>query len=413
MNSGWKRLIPLCLERAGAVPLSVNIKVSDIKGDETSLQALLLHVSRISHLSLTEYSSIEGVADDLPGLFVSPMLNLTSLELEQTEEPTEPLPSDGAPAPPLFQNVSKLKSLHLTRTPLYPAVFSITSLVELKLVGYTIPFHFGEFIEFLHSNPSLELAILELQFAEGSVEIVPERKASLPRLRRLEFTCGSAADARGLLSYLSLRRGVHIAIQGSHSNPCEDLAPFLPSPLTPIQQLLTPITTIKYWGYPVCRHTVSGDGQFSVQSSKAPSMIYDAFRLFVTAAVREFHIGAVRIDPGNGLLSWSLGRLPTLETLILSETPISSGSLSVLAGEPILCPSLKTIAFFDCKMSGVVIKELGEVLEKRRDSTAARLYRVVIVNNTQALPNLQLIHNLRKIVPCVDIGVGDQLPDLL
>ena len=303
MSNRWKRLIPLCLERAGEVPLSVDIKVSDMKGDKISLQALLPHVSRISHLSLTEYSSIEGVADDLPGLFVSPMLNLTSMELEQIDESTEPLPPNGAPAPPLFQNVSKLKSLHLTRTPLYPAVFSITSLVELKLVGYTIPFHFGEFIELLHSNQNLELAILELQFTEGSVEISPERKVSLPQLRRLEFTCGSAADARGLLSYVSLRRDIHIAIQGSHSNPCGDLASFLPSPPTPIRQLFAPITAIEYWGSPVRHRTVRGDGQLSVRTSKAAPVMYDVFMLFVTEAVREFHIGAICIDPGDRRLS--------------------------------------------------------------------------------------------------------------
>ena len=63
-------------------------------------------------------------------------------------------------------------------------------------------------------------------------------------------------------------------------------------------------------------------------------------------------------------------------------------------------------------MTEEVIRELGEVLEKRRGSTAVRLYRVVIVNNTLALPDLQLIHKLQKFVLRVDIGVGDQLPDL-
>ena len=36
--------------------------------------------------------------------------------------------------------------------------------------------------------------------------------------------------------------------------------------------------------------------------------------------------------------------------IVLSTTHIFPGSLSVLVGKPILCPSLKTIAFFDCKL---------------------------------------------------------------
>ena len=411
MGSGWKRLVPLCLERAGAVPLIVNITVSDVGRNEMFLQALLPHVYRISHLSLTGYPSIEGVADDLPGFFAFPIPNLTSLKLEQATQPTEAFPPNQIPAPPLFRNVSKLKLLHLTRTPVYPAVFSITSLVELKLIGYTTPFHFGRFIEFLQSNRNLELVTMDLRFAEGSIQVAPERTASLPQLRRLAFTCGSATDMRGLLSCVTLRRGVSITIQGSRSNPCADLASFLPFPCIPIRELLTPITIIKYRVSPRRLHIFSGEGELSFQSPKTGSM-YNEFNLFDTGTVREFHVNTHCPNPGSDYLSWPLRRLPALEVLVLSETRLSPGSLFALANEPILCPSLKTIVFFDCQVTGDAIRELERVLAKRRDSTAARLYRVVIVNNTCALPNLQLIHQLRTIVPRVDVGVGDELPDL-
>ena len=49
-------------------------------------------------------------------------------------------------------------------------------------------------------------------------------------------------------------------------------------------------------------------------------------------------------------------------------------------------------------MTEEVIRELREILEKRRGSTAVRPYRVVIVNNTLALSDLQLIHRLQKFV---------------
>jgi len=405
-------LVPLCLERAGVVPLIVSITVSDVGRDVVFLHALLPHVSRISRLSLKGYSSIEGVADDLPGFFAFTIPNLTSLELEQTTQPPATFPPNGISAPPLFQSVSKLKSLHLTRTPLYPAVFTITSLVELKLVGYTTPFHFGRFIEFLQSNPTLELVTIDLRFAEGSVRVAPERTTSLPQLRRLAFTCGSAADTRGLLSCVTLRRSVSIAIQGSQSNLCADLAPFLPPPSTPIWELFAPITTIKYRVSPRRFHISNGDGELSFQSHRTPPM-YNEINLFVTGTVREFHVNAHYLGPGYDYLSWPLRRLPALEALVLSEMRLPPGSLSALANEPVLCPSLKTIAFFDCQMTADAMRELEGVLARRRYSTAARLYRVVIVNNTHALPDLQLIHQLRGLALRVDVGVGDELPDLL
>ena len=408
IDSRWKRLVPLCLERSATVPLSVKISVSDIKGNEDFLQTLIPHVSRISGLYLTGYSSIESVADDLPGFFNSQIPPLTSLELEQADQPAEASPSNGASAPPLFRDLSKLRSLHCIRTPLYPAVFSIISLVELKLVDYAVPFYFREFIEFLHSNPNLELIILDLQFSEGSMWNTPKRKAPLPQLQRLVFTCGSTTDARALLSWVSLRHGSHITIQGSQSNPCYDLALFLPSPPVSIRELLAPITAIKYlssrW-----LHIFGGDGRLSFQSSKFTTTMYNGLNLFAAGTVREFHIDAVRLR----YLSWSLGKLPALEALVFSETHLPTGSLSALAKEPPLCPSLKTIAFFDCEVTEDVIEELEGVLAKRKDSTAARLYRVVIVNTTYALPDLQLIHQLRNFVPRVDVGVGDELPDLL
>ena len=407
IGSGWKRLVPLCLERAGAVHLNVSISVSDIRGDEDFLQALLPHTSRISHLSLTGYSSIERVADDLPGFFTSPMSNLTSLELEQIEAPTESFPSDETPAPPLFRDVSKLKSLYSTRTPLYPTVFNITSLVELKLVGYTGTLHFRKFIKFLHLNPSLETVTLDLQFAEGSVRIVPDRTVSLPQLRQLAFTCASAADTRGLLSCVSLRRGVHIKIQASQSNASTALASFLPSPPTPIQELLTPVTTIKYQYSPRWFQIFGGDGQLSFQTPQTPWTLYGEFNLFVIETTREYHVNIYHN------LSSALEQLSALEALVFSRVDQFPGSLPELAKEPIPCPSLKTIAFFDCTVTGSMIKELEKVLEKRRDSTAARLYRVVIVNNTRALPDLQSILQLQRFVPCVDVRVGNELPDLL
>jgi len=413
IGSGWKRLVPLCLERAGAAPLTANISLLDIEDDAEGckgfLQALLPHVPRISHLSLTGYAPVTDVENILPGFFASPMLNLTSLELEQAGYSTEFFPSRGTPAPQLFQNISKLKSLHLGRTPLYPVLYNIESLVELKAAYDRAPFQ--KFIGFLESNPNLEAIDLHITFAEAPASVTPERVVSFPRLKRLALTCDNAVDSRALLSYLSLPQGINLDIYGSMRNSCGDLASFLPCPPTLIQDCLAPITTVKCLRS-VALHLFSNDGSFSFRNHILPSKLCEEFNLFPTGAVREFHLHC-RSYRDQGQLSWPLERLPALEALAFDRTSVVPGFLSALTKKPILCPSLKTIAFLNCMVSRETIDELEEVLAKRENSDASRLHRVVIVYGIYELPRSDMIIRLQRLVPRVDIMVGDELPDLL
>ena len=409
IGNGWKRLAPLCLERSGVVPLTVNITVSAIKGDKDFLQALLPHTSRISHLSLTGYPSIEEVADDLPDFFASPILNLTSLELEQTGEPAESFPSNEIPAPPLFQHVSKLKSLRLTRTPLYPSLISIRSLVELELVGYTTPFPFGKFIGFLRLNSTLELVVLDTQFVDVPAWIFPARVVSLSHLRQLSFTCAHPIDAKALISSISFPRGVSFEVSSSRTQDSVDPRSFLPSPPTPIRRLLTPITTIKCQDRPGVTQLYGNNSYFSFRCSGFGPHAYWEFSSFSTTAVREFHVKTSSCHD----LSWPLARLPALETLVLVDiTSFPHRSLDFLADEPIPCPSLKTIAFLDCGLDRTMVGELEGVVSRRKDSTAAWLHRVVIVSRFGRLPDRQLIHRLRQFIPRVDVRIDEELPEL-
>ena len=366
VNTRWKGLIPLCLKRSAEVPLAVRLSVPDIEGDKRFLKTLVPHLPRISNLSLIGFSSVEDLIDDLPGFFGSKTrkLRVTALELEQTWEQIEWFPSNRTPRPPLFRNISKLKSLHLTQIPFYPALYRLPALIELKLVGYrSIPFK--KFIEFLGSNGALETVVLDLGFVGAASPVAPEVKASLPRLRRLAFTCASAGDARGLLSCVTLPRGIHITIQASQSNPCVDLVSFLPHPPTPIRHLLGPITVVKDQATPWEVRLLSDNGRFSFRSPKTPSMPFGEFTLFATDTVREFHVNAHELVPGGGNLSWPLKRLPALEVLALSKMRLPRGSFSALAKEPVLCPPLKTLALFDCEMSTDVTRELEGILTKR------------------------------------------------
>lgn len=409
ISSDWKRLVPSCLERAGEVPLTVNIRVSDIKGDEIFLEAILPHTSRIAHLSLAGYRSIAAVAKIIPIFFISTMHNLISLELQQSSKPLEIFPFEAPPMSPISWELSRLTSLRLTRTPLYPALTNITSLVELDFAGYTTPFNFRKFTSFLGSNPDLKIITLDIQFVDCMPWVWSMRTVSLPRLRYLSFTCADPMDARGLFSSLFLPRGVSLEVIGSQANQCFELYSFLPSPPTPIQEILAPITTIKYQNYPRAVEFHGNDSYLSFRCSQFPFGTYSEFSLFPITTVREFH---VKIDPYSDL-SWPLSQLPALETLVLVGVPaFPIQAFAFLTEQPVLCPSLKTIAFFDCVLNSRATRELEEGVARRKNSTAAWLHRIAIVRRSGALPDHKFIHRLRSYVPYVDARIDDKLPDL-
>jgi len=366
----------------------------------------------IGCLRLAGYPSIGTVADDLPSFFGSPMPNLTSLELQQAAEPAELFPSSETPAPPVFQNVEKLGSLLLTRTPLYPALFAIKSLRELKLLGYTSLFNFGTFVGFLRSNLELESVTLDIQFVTDSVEAAPTKKVPLSHLRHLSITCSKPIDSKGLLSSISLPQAIHIEVISTHSGEPLQLGSFLPSPPTPIRKLLAPITTIKTQITPWEIQLFGNDSVFTFRSRERLLKLHPEMLLFPLTAVRELYTNLRPYAYTEILLSAMMKVLPALEILAISKTAFPAGLLSALTVEPASCPSLRTIAFFDCDIDSDTIKNLGEAIAKRRDSMGARLYRVVIVNSTGTPPDLTSIQQLRMSVPCVEVRVDDKLPDL-
>ncbi|KAF9784702.1 hypothetical protein BJ322DRAFT_863274 [Thelephora terrestris] len=412
LATAWKRLVPLCLERAGAVPLAVDITVSNIKSGEYFLKTLLPNVPRIKSLRLTGYSSVEAIVDNLPGFFDSPMLNLVSLELQQSAAPVQPFPSDETPTPPVFRDIRTLKSLHLTQTPIYPALFHITSLVKLGLIGYTTPLDLGALIGFLDSNLALEFVDLDIRFTDGSVSETPVRTVSLSRLRHLSLTCSKEIDSRGLLSSIIFPRGVHLEVLLTKLGDIAKFNSFLPSSLKQIRELLHPISIVKTQFTPPMLQLSGNNSFLSLSAVGRQSSFYSGIGLFVTANVREFHVDIHPSPPTDNRLSWVLERLPALEILVFSKTVFPPGTLDILAAEPVLCPSLHTVAFFDCDLPVEMVKELGDVITKRYKTFAIQPHRVVLVYNTTTPPKLQAIQQLRKSVSCVEVRVDDKLPDL-
>jgi len=108
-------------------------------------------------------------------------------------------------------------------------------------------------------------------------------------------------------------------------------------------------------------------------------------------------------------LSVMLELLSGLETLAFSETDFPFRLLPALIRDPVLCPALRTIAFFNCEVNTGAVKRLEEAIAKRRDPTVAR---VVIVVSTETPPDLASVERLREFVSHVEVRVDDALPDL-
>ena len=386
----------------------MNITVPDARRSKEFLKLLPPQTSRVASLRLTGFPFVEAVAAALPGLFSSPMSNLISLELEQTMEPVESSPLDQVDVPLIFQNVAKLESLRLTRTPLYPAVYKITSLKELELLGYTSPFHFGTLVGFLDSNPKLELVVLDIQFATGSVETAPARKVTLPHLQRLSITCCNAVDSKGLLSCISLPRGVHLEVVYIRPDQRVRLGSFLPSPPTPIQELLAPMTNVKTRITPQELRLFGNGSVFTFRPPAALLDIHPELSLFPGTTIRELytHIHPLKYYD----ISVMLQLLPALETLAFSETEFPFRLLPALTREPVLCPALRTIAFFNCEANPEAVRMLEEAIAMKRDPMAAR---VVIVSSSETPPDLAPVEFLRGAVSYVEARADGGFPNLL
>ena len=153
----------------------------------------------------------------------------------------------------------------------------------------------------------------------------------------------------------------------------------LPSPLTPIHDLLTPVTIFRTrdesYGF-----QVFGNGSpFILNPPSHLVGLGAAFELFPVALVREIHLGIRHFNFCGEYVSYFIDFLPALEILAIYGAAVFPFELlSTLTEEPALCPVLKTIALFDCDTNPDAMEKLGEALTRRRDLAAVRVYRVVL-----------------------------------
>jgi len=232
-------------------------------------------------------------------------------------------------------------------------------------------------------------------------------------LGKSPFLAFKAIDSRRLLSSISLPRGAHIEVTFDHPAPELLIDAFLPSPLTPIHDLLTPITIFKTRNESHGFQVFGNGSSFTFNSPSHLVGLGAVFELLPVAPVREIHLGIRHFAFCGDYVSYLMSFLPALEILAIYRAAVFPfGLLPTLTEEPAVCPVLRTIAFFDCNTNSGATKGLGEALTRRRDSAAVRVYRVVIVSSAGAMPDRASVQQLRKSVPCVDVRMDETLPDL-
>ena len=151
------------------------------------------------------------------------------------------------------------------------------------------------------------------------------------------------------------------------------------------------------------------NGSFSFQESySGDARPFIEFPLLSLTNVREFHLKQVS---GSNWGTFDPSFLPALETFAVDcKTGAPDHLLSALFLNPSFPPSLKTLAFLNCALSGDFMEALTQFASDRTNTASALLRRVVIVDSRGKLPTEASIDALGKHVPDVDIRVGKRLP---
>ena len=129
------------------------------------------------------------------------------------------------------------------------------------------------------------------------------------------------------------------------------------------------------------------------------------------ADVRVFRLIRQAKRPRINKMIFSSSSLLALETLVVEhEVTLSHLFSEYFSDSP--SPSLKTLAFLDCRLDEGFMDELARFAYNRKNATLARLNHVVIIDSSGILPGFMTsLDKLRKHVPTVDAQIGKRLPE--
>ena len=397
-----KGLTALTLQRVKAAPLKVHLDAG-IR-DPGSYDLLAPYAQNIETLWITGPTTVEKLRRALPN-FPRSTPNLRSLSLNTVVHRDQSID-------PFESIASTLEYLEFFDIPLYPSILRLRSLTEFSYVVYEFDLHLDTLLDFLEENHMLERVTLDVRFKEASLRSLRRRTTIGNRLRYLSIWCRGAANSQAIISRIALQRGAQLDITTNSSGGLNDILSGVST--THLLNLPSP-TFIKYRTCPRSIRLSGPNGKFSMQSpfilSEGP--LFTEFPLLPLTDVREFRLVHRSPEKASRTLSplvFDQSPFPALEILTVNcETSISY-LLSALFSNPPSPPLLKTLAFMGCNLTEDFMEELTQYVSKRKDTTSAWLYKVVIVHPDGVFPSITAIRKLGEHVPVVDVRIGTKLP---
>ncbi|KAF9784621.1 hypothetical protein BJ322DRAFT_1109331 [Thelephora terrestris] len=390
-------LTELTLERAKTAPLQVTLQTPSPCCVPTP------YIQSIDTLRYIKLVTMEKLRQAVPG-FPRSTPNLRLLRLNSAVGAVWDRSVD-----PFESLTPTLRCLQLSEIPLYPAILQLRSLTELVYSnpGFDLPL--DTLLDFLEGNHSLKHVILNIVFRTDSLRCSRRQTPARNQLQRLSIFCRHAMDAHALISGIALQRGADLAMCAYSDAKLNDIL----SGVSPTHLLNARSPThMLYRSYPRTIGVTGPNGKLSLCDKRGLTGgdPFEEFPFLSLTHVQSFHL--LHRVPENvrhtlNLIVFDQSPFPALETLAVDCETSVSHLLSALFSNPSSPHSLTTLIFVDCDLDEEFMEQLTRYASDRRGTTSAWLHQVKIVNLNGVFPSVASIHRLRKLVPLVEVKMGD------
>ena len=387
------------LKRAKEARLEVHLDMDSIFPG--FLDIIAPYLGNIKALRFSQLTAIEDLTRTLPN-FPQSMPNLRSLELVDSGDRPNWDPS----LDPFEPFSDTLREISLYDIPLYPSFLKPRTLTELTLEYGKTPLPLGALLDYLEESHSLKRVDISIYFMDTTLPI-PQRRATITnRLQHLSITCWDARVSQTLVSSIPLQRGAHLAIS-SYDGDGLRLKDILSGiSMTHLPNLLSP-TFMKYEPFAQEIQLIGPNGSFLYDTHHYSKMgAFVDFLILPLTNVQEFHLAYAKSP-----ITFDPQLFPSLQTLVIENIDRPHLFFTLLSN-PSSFPSLNTLAFLGCYIAegSGFMEELVRFASGRKNTTSARLHRVVMVQDTGDSPDVDSIRELEKHVPVVEVLFGSELP---
>ena len=397
------RLAGLSLKRCQAAPLELWLSMRLVDPRLTAL--ITPYIQNTEALFVHNISTIRELAQVLPD-FPRSMPNLQALELASDPVLAHHVEREFVSAEPLGQPTFTLTHLSLSFVPLYPSLQRLTTLTNLTLRNYMIDLHIDTLLDFLEANRALEHVDLGFRFTRLPFRDSRHQVGIVNRLRSLSICFGCVAGGNALISRIPLQKGARLEIRSQDWNA--GLSEVLCGiSVTHFSNLQSP-TSMEYRPDDGTIQLLGPNGSFIFHGNPH----FSKLPLFQHTGIKGFRLVRRPLRPRDFQTRTTFPplTLQALETLAVEGEVAIPYLLSALFADPSAFPSLKTLVFFDCRLDEACMKTLTKFVSDRKNTTSARLYRVVVISPGRNLPSVSSIDTLREHVPVVDVRTGKKLP---